>query len=107
MLKVKQNVALLRYLKPTDELPVPKGSLSSSMEPQAIAWANEEVREAMKSVSRKHGPYWVYSADIQAKIDKYASHYGIAVLLQPCIFSRKLEKPLSKTPVHSIQNIWG
>ena len=69
----KVNMALLRYLKPTDGLPDPKGSLSSSMHPQAIARANEEVREAMKSVSRKHGPYQVYSADIRAKIAKYAS----------------------------------
>ena len=39
-------MALLRYLKSTDRLPDPKGSLSSSMQPQAIAQSNEEVRVA-------------------------------------------------------------
>ena len=48
------DMALLRYLKPTDRLPGPKGSLSSSIQLQAIAWANEKVRN---SVLRKPGPY--------------------------------------------------
>ena len=43
-------MAFLRYLKPTDRLPDPKGSLSSSMQPQAIAQSNEEVRVARYSV---------------------------------------------------------
>ena len=45
-------MVLLRYLKPTDGLPDTKGSLSSSMHPQAIARANEEVKEAMKYVKK-------------------------------------------------------
>ena len=78
----KVNMALLRYLKPTDGLPDPKGSLSSSMHLQAISQANKEVRESMKSVSRKRGPYQVYSVDIRAKLP---STLGIMVLSQPCI----------------------
>ena len=79
----KVNMALLRYLKPTDGLPDPKGSLSSTMHPQAIAQANEEVREPMKSVLRKCGPYQVYSVDIRAKLP---STLGIMVLPQPRIY---------------------
>ena len=40
-------MALLRYLKPRDGLPDPRGSLSSAMPSQAIAQANREVQEAV------------------------------------------------------------
>ena len=46
VLVFKVNMAPLRYLKPTDGLPDPKDSLSSSMQPQANAQVNEEVKEA-------------------------------------------------------------
>ena len=42
-------MAFLRHLKATDGLSDPKGSLSSSIQPQAIAQANEEVRVARYS----------------------------------------------------------
>ena len=45
----KVNMVPLRYLKTTDGLPDPKESLSSSIQPQAIARANEEVRVARYS----------------------------------------------------------
>ena len=45
----KVNMAPLRYLKPTDGLPDPKGSLSSSLQPQAIVRSNKEVRVAIYS----------------------------------------------------------
>lgn len=58
------DIALLRYLKPTDGLPDPKGSLSSSIQPQATVQGNEEVKKTPKSISRKCGLYQVYSAEI-------------------------------------------
>ena len=42
-------MALLRYLQCTDDLPDPRGSLSSAVPRQAIAHANEEVQPAMDS----------------------------------------------------------
>ena len=45
----KVNITFFKYLKTTDGLPDPKGSLSSSMQPQAIAQANKEVRVARYS----------------------------------------------------------
>ena len=44
---VIEKMALLRYLKPADGLPVPKGPLTSSISAQAIAEANKEVQKAM------------------------------------------------------------
>ena len=43
------EMSILRYFKPKDSLPDPKGSLSASMSSEAIASANGEVREAMAS----------------------------------------------------------
>ena len=45
-------MALLWYLKPIDGLPHPKCSLSSTIQTQVIAQANEEVRKAMKSINK-------------------------------------------------------
>ena len=42
-------MSILRYFKPKDSLPDPKGSLSASMSSEAIASANGEVQEAMAS----------------------------------------------------------
>ena len=50
--------------------------------------SNEEFRKAMKSVSRKHGPYQQYNPDFQAKIGKDTSHHGVSAAL--CYFTRKL-----------------
>ena len=50
------EMSILRYFKPKDSLPDPKGSLSTSMSSEAIESANREVREAMaSSAKRKRG----------------------------------------------------
>ena len=51
-------MALLKYLKPIDGLPDPKGSLSASMSSRTIAMANKEVEQVMnKERGKKRGPY--------------------------------------------------
>ena len=51
-------MALLKYFKRKHELPNPRGSLSSSISPRAIASANREVEEEIrKAKEKKRGPY--------------------------------------------------
>ena len=54
-------MALLKFLKPRESLPDPKGQLSASVKSSAIASANREVeaelREMAKQKERKRGPY--------------------------------------------------
>ena len=54
-------MALLRFLKPRENLPDPKGQLSASVRSSAIASANREVEaellEMAKQKERKRGPY--------------------------------------------------
>ena len=52
-------MALLRYLKPANGLPDPKGSLSTMISLDVIAEMNKEVEEASRSVAggkRGHFP---------------------------------------------------
>ena len=49
---------MLKYFKRKHELPNPRGSLSSSISPRAIASANREVEEEIrKAKEKKRGPY--------------------------------------------------
>jgi len=54
-------MSILNYFKKKTGLPDPKGSLSSSISPTAIATANKEVKALLKnsgdSKCGKHGPY--------------------------------------------------
>ena len=97
-------MALLRYLKPRDGLPDPRGSLSSSMPSQAIAQANCEVQEAIQSDKGKRGPYKKYSPTVRAEIGKYACHHGVAAAAR--FFSRRLDKKVSETTVRSIKTAY-
>ena len=96
----KVNMTLLRYLKPTDGLPDPKGSLSSSMHPQAIARRSQGGHE--KCIKKT----WTVSG-VQCrhtnKIAKYARHYGITAASH--FFSRKLESLLGR--VQYIHKMFG
>ena len=70
-------MALLRYLKPVDGLPDPRGSLSSSIPTQAIAEANKEVQKAILSeAGGKRGAYQQYSSTVRSDIGKYACQHG-------------------------------
>ena len=72
-------MALLRYLKPVDGLPDPRGSLSSSIPTQAIAEANKEVQKAILSeAGGKRGAYQKYSPTVRSDIGKYACQHGPA-----------------------------
>jgi exonuclease I len=51
-------MSLRRYLKSRNGLPDPKGVLSTSISPQAIARANREVESFLKSQrNTSRGPY--------------------------------------------------
>ena len=51
-------MSLLNYFKRKKDLPNPRGSLSSSISPRAIALANREVQEEIKrGKENKPGPY--------------------------------------------------
>ena len=53
-------MALWKYLRCKEDLPDPKGSLSSSISSRAIASANREVEKALEkdlSKNKKRGPY--------------------------------------------------
>ena len=95
-------MALLRYLKPRDGLPDPRGALSLSMPSQAIAEANREVQEATSKAKR--GPYKRYSASVRAEIGKYASQHGVAATAR--VFSKRLDSPVSETTVRSIRSAY-
>ena len=74
------KMALLRYLKLTDDS---KGSmLSSSIQPQAIAQANEGVSKAIKSVLRNVD---CISCTVQSYKLKLANTVVIMMLLLPHI----------------------
>ena len=92
---------LLRYFKPKDGLPDPRGTLSSSIPAAAIAQANKEVQRATSSEKQKRGPYKKYSARLRAEIGKYASHHGVAAASRH--FPRKISKGVSETTVRSIR----
>ena len=49
------EMALLKYLRPKDGLPDPKGSLSLSMPSQAIAEANRQVEDETRTKKRASG----------------------------------------------------
>ncbi len=64
-------MALLKYLKPRDGLPNPKGTLSQTLPSRAIEAANREVVQATSEAGRKRGPYKRYSAEERLQIGKY------------------------------------
>ena len=95
-------MALLRYLKPRDGLPDPKGSLSLSVPSQAIARANREVQEAMNSKGRKkRGPYGRYSPDERAEIGQYACDNGIAAAARH--FSKRFKSTINESTVRTMK----
>ena len=52
-------MALLKYLRSKDNLPGPKGSLSTEIPERAISSANQQVRREIESGCKKktRGPY--------------------------------------------------
>ncbi len=68
-------MALLRYLRPVDGLPDPRGSLSSSIPTQTIAEANKEVQKAISKAGGKHGAYQKYSPIVHSDIGKHVCQH--------------------------------
>jgi len=98
-------MALLRWLQPRIGLPDPRGSLLSSVPSQAIAAANREVKEAIRTASSgKRGLYGQYSPTVRAEIGKYACNHGVAAAVR--YFSRKRDKPLNESTVQSIKKAY-
>ena len=97
------KMSLLRFFKPVDRLPDPRGQLSSSLPSVAIAEANKEVLKATKKGNEKRGAY-KYSAEVRAEIGKYAIHHGVAATSRH--FSRRLAKTVSETTVRSIKAVY-
>ena len=96
-------MALLKYLKPVDGLPDPKGSLTAAMSSAAIAEANKEVQKAIRAASgtSKRGPYFKMDSSLRCEIAKYAGYHGAAESARN--FSRKLDRCLSVSTVKSIK----
>ena len=70
-------MALLRYLKPSNGLLDPRGSLLSIISSDVINEMNEEVEEATSHApSKKCGPYEKFSSSEHLQIGKYASQHG-------------------------------
>ena len=69
-------MALLRYLKPINGLPDPKGPLSSEIPSSVIAEVSREVQEATKNKKRR--PYKTYSPSVCFEIGSYACQHGVA-----------------------------
>ena len=104
---VVENVkmSIRRYFKPVSGLPDPRGQLSQSIPPVAIAEANRLVQEAAQqstaeSTSRKRRPYKTYHPADRLKIAQYACDHGVAAAAR--FFSRKLKDTISESTVRSI-----
>ena len=73
------RMSLLRYHKPKDGLPHPKGSLSTVLPSQAIAQANLEVQAAQMEKKRR-GPCKRYSPSVQAKVHMVTANAQFSVV---------------------------
>lgn len=104
LILIREEMALLRYLKPIDGLPDPRSSLSSRIPSVAIQEANEEVRQAQASQKKKRGPYKQYSPKLCLGIGKYACQHGVSAAAR--YFSRKLGSKVSETTVRSIRDTY-
>lgn len=72
-------MALLRYFKPIDGLPDPKGLLSLSVPLQTIAAANREMVKMTNEAGKECGLYRRYTSEEHLEISRYTSDYSIAV----------------------------
>ena len=69
-------MALLKYLRPLEEMLDPSGPLSSVIPSKTIVEVNKEVREA-KIKEKKRGEYMRLTQKEKAMIAKYASEHGV------------------------------
>ena len=99
------EMSLLRYFKPANGLPDPKGSLSTTISPDVIAEMNKEVEEATRSVAGgKRGHYQTYTSSERSQIGKYASQHGATAASRH--FSHKLKKSVSRSTAKSMKKAY-
>jgi hypothetical protein len=94
-------MSLLRYLKPIDGLPDPRGSLSTTVSREAIAAANQEVQKELNATRKKRGQYKKYTPEQRSAIGRYSSQHGAAAAAKH--FSRLWESKISESTVKSIK----
>ena len=97
-------MSIIHYFQRSDGLPDPRGALSNSLPPRAIALANSEIRKANQPESRKRGTYHRYSPEERAKIGHYAHLNGVAAASR--FFTRKMGHPVATTTVLSIKKAY-
>ena len=97
-------MALLRYLKPTNGLPDPRGSLSTAMSREAIAAANEEVEKELNAATKKRGQYKKYTGAQRSEIGKYSCQHGAAAAAKH--FSRIWGSKIRDSTVKSIKKAY-
>ena len=90
-------MALLRFFKPVDGLPDPKGSLSLSVPSRAIASANREVLNSISKAGKKRDPYRRYIPEERFEIGQYASDHGIAAAAR--YFTRRFHRKVRESTV--------
>ena len=99
-------MSLLRYLRPANGLPDPRGSLSTVISPDVISEMNEVVEEATRctAAGKKRGPYKTYSSSERSQIGKYASQHGATAASRH--FSAKLKKTVSYSTAKSMKKAY-
>ena len=99
-------MSLLRYLKPANGLPNPKGSLSTAISPEVISEMNKEVEETTRCATegKKRGPYKTYSPSERSRIGKYAFQHGATAASRH--FSTKLKKRVSRSTAKSMKKAY-
>jgi len=98
-------MALLRYFKPRDGLPDPRGELSDSISPSVISQVNEEVLKVLQhGKDKRRGHYNKYNSSLRAEMGKYASHHGPRATARH--FSRKLGENVSESTIRSIRSAY-
>ena len=99
-------MSLLKDFRTTEGLPSPRGSLSSSLAPTAIAKANQAVEKIISEEKqpKKRGPYKKYNPETRAAIGEYAVTNGVAAASR--FFTRKLKHPVSTSTVLCIKKAY-
>ena len=96
-------MSLLCYLKHSNGLPDPRGSLSTTISREAIAAANQEVQKELNA-TKKRGQYKKYSPAQRSAIGRYSSRHGAAAAAKH--FSKLWGCKISDSTVKSIKKAY-
>ena len=99
-----ESMALLRCLRPKDNLPDPNGPLSLSIPSRAISAINRQIQETtqgwQESGKKRRGPYHKYTPEERFEIGIHASVHGITAAAR--YFCSKLKRTVGISTVQSI-----